>query len=436
MERDLRNNAGPFFHAFPAQLAPIWHPSRKPLESAPPIPWRPTVASLLKRGGTFYIQWYEGKRKRRRSLGTDSRPIAKEELRQFESAQFRGDPSPLPTRTPVGEVVAAYIEHMKAHRPERSWRKDLTHLREAFGECCPALVLESDRARKCRDQRYPTDRRRKLWPLAASHFEEITTAAVSEFIAERVRVRGLMPKTANRYREVIGKVFNWAMKTDFVRMPLDRNPVARVARYREPAPEIRFLTLEQIDEQLRVLESHPQLQIMVATLIYAGLRREELLWLQTDDIAAPTPQSPNGLIRVRSKTVGGVQWQPKTAKNRVVPISDDLSSFLRLWQPLHSPERWIFPSAHGNRCDADNFCRTLRAANARAGLLWSCLDYRHTFGSQLAQRGLSLFQIATLLGNSPEICRRHYAAIVLENLTAEVQFIHRTPNGVLPIKEI
>lgn len=64
-----------------------------------------------------------------------------------------------------------------------------------------------------------------------------------------------------------------------IRMPADKNPVRKVGRYKERAPEIRFLTLAQIDEQLDALAGHPQIQTMVAMYIYAGLRREELLWL-------------------------------------------------------------------------------------------------------------------------------------------------------------
>ena len=60
----------------------------------------------------------------------------------------------------------------------------------------------------------------------------------------------------------------------------------------------------------------------------------------------------------------------------------------------------------------DNFGQDLRAANQKAGLSWTCLDYRHTFGSQLAMMGERLYSIATLIGNSPEICRRHYAPVI------------------------
>lgn len=383
------------------------------------------MASLKKRGSVWFVQWYDGDKQRRRSLGTDSLQIAKEKLRRFESAQYRGDDCPLPTRTPVGEVVAAYIDHMRAHRPERSWRRDLSYLRESFGECCPALVLDTQRARKCRELRLPEDRRRKLWPIAATHVEEITPAHVSDFLSAQVRTKGLAPKTANRYREVIGKLISWAMKSERVRMPLDRNPITRVERYREHAPEIRFLTLEQIDEQLNALRFKPRLQVMVATLIYAGLRREELLWLQVDDFVRSTAQAPNGLLRIRAKTIDDESWQPKTKKNRAVPVSRDLRALLDAYVLPASEQGWLFPSPDGARWQPDNFSQDLRATNETAGLPWSCLDYRHTFGSQLAQRGVSLYQIATLMGNSPTICQRHYAALIHEQMAQCVDFSRR-----------
>ena len=83
---------------------------------------------------------------------------------------------------------------------------------------------------------------------------------------------------------------------------------------------------------------------------------------------------------------------------------------------------WLLPSPHGTRWEPDYLSHDLRAANEVAGLRWSSLDYRHTFGSQLAQRGVSLYQIAALMGNSPDTCRRHYAAVFPEDLAASVAF--------------
>jgi hypothetical protein len=82
------------------------------------------MASLKKRGSIFHIQYYCGAKQIRVSTGTDCLQIAKEKLRQFESAQMRGDHIALPTKTSLPEIVQAYAEHMRAvknskERPDR-----------------------------------------------------------------------------------------------------------------------------------------------------------------------------------------------------------------------------------------------------------------------------------------------------------------------------
>ncbi len=59
------------------------------------------MASLVKREKNYYLQWRVGKKIKLRSLGTTSLQIAKEKLRQFESACYRGEDNLLPTKTPV-----------------------------------------------------------------------------------------------------------------------------------------------------------------------------------------------------------------------------------------------------------------------------------------------------------------------------------------------
>lgn len=100
--------------------------------------------------------------------------------------------------------------------------------------------------------------------------EVVRTAAITSFISAQVARRGLAPKTANRYREILMRLYNWAMEQKNVRMPNDKHPASKVERYKEPAPEIRFLTMKHIDEQLDVLAHQMKFQAMTATLIYAG----------------------------------------------------------------------------------------------------------------------------------------------------------------------
>jgi site-specific recombinase XerD len=50
------------------------------------------------------------------------------------------------------------------------------------------------------------------------------------------------------------------------------------------------------------------------------------------------------------------------------------------------------------------------------------MEYRHTFGSHLAQKGVSFYKISEMMGNSPEICRKHYAALTPQEMHDEVEF--------------
>lgn len=380
------------------------------------------MASLKKRNGNFYAQWYIGSRQKRASLDTSSLQIAKERLRQLESRLAQGHDDPLPTRTPIGELVAAYVQQIRGVKTFRSAQTDVFYLRQMLGVVCPELELSRRNRTPAAAKRPPARGAdpKDTAPMQIAYAEQITTAQIADFIGRMVRTKGLAAKTANRYREIMNRLFNWSMREGRVRMPGDKNPAARLTRYRERAPEIVFMTLPEIREQLETLEHDRQLQTVLAVYFYAGLRREEALWLTTEDVdLRPGAQ---GMIRIRAKTVGGESWQPKTKVNRAVPISTDLARFLLRYRPRPTAGGWYFPSPKGRRYDADNFSTDLRAAQEQAGLRWSCLHFRHTFGSQLAQKGVSLFKIATLMGNSPEICRRHYAALVPEAMGADVEF--------------
>lgn len=159
---------------------------------------------------------------------------------------------------------------------------------------------------------------------------------------------------------------------------------------------------------------------MIAMYIYAGLRREEALWLTLDDVDLNAGKY--GIIRIQAKTVNGEFWQLKTKVNMAVPISSALRSYLDKYAPKPSNGRWYFASPKNCKYDPDNFSSDLAHMNRKMGLKWTCLDFRHTFGSMLAMKGESLYKINALLGNSPEICRRHYAALVPETMTDSVEF--------------
>jgi len=204
------------------------------------------MASLKKRGKIYYAQFCIAGQVSLVSLKTDLLQVAKDKLRNIESALARGTDLPMPTRTPIADVVAPYVEHIKATKTRNGYKVDLWYLRQIFGPICPALGIPTRGKKK----HHATPLDKLTDRLQAACFEEITTAQVSTFIARMVQTRGLAPKTANRYREIIQRVYNWAIKQRGMRTPNNVNPAAQVERYRERARTIRFLSLKQIDEQL------------------------------------------------------------------------------------------------------------------------------------------------------------------------------------------
>jgi len=373
------------------------------------------MASLKKRGKTYYAQYYVAGKQKRVCLNTTTLQIAKEKLRQIESSLMLGTQLPLPTKTSIAKVVSAYVDYLYTVKAARNAQRDIYYLRQSFGPVCPQLELKNEKISLI-GQKKPS--RKLVQPIIANSFEQITTADIASFISAKVRSKNLAPKTANRFREILTRLFNWAMQNYDIRMPENFNPAAKVERYKEKAPNISFLTKEQIEEQLWSLKD-PQLKTMVALYIYAGIRREEALWLTVDDIDLSSKQ---GIIRIKAKTINGEYWQPKTGVNRAVPISKALRGYLKQYTRPKTDTPWLFPSPQLTRWNPDNFSRKLRKANTTNNLNWGCLDFRHTFGSQLAMKGESLYKISKLMGNSPEICRKHYAAILPEALVDTVEF--------------
>jgi integrase len=375
------------------------------------------MASLYKRGDWFWIAYYLNGEHVQESLGTKSEQIAKEKKKRLEYELAIGDLQRA-SRLPIRMVLQKFCEHLEVTRTFKSYKNDVSRLRVFFGPICEALELGlPGGAVKTDTPKRPADHYARAH-VKVTLLEDVSPAMINQFLAARIRNDGWSPKTANNTRQVLHRLFAYATKHHAFRARDRRypNPADGVERQREAAPEIRFLSLEQVERQLEVLEPSPLMRAMVATYIYAGLRREEALWLTHADV-----DLDRRLIHVRAKTVEGKFWQPKTKRNRVVPISNALLGILQSYVPAED-STWFFPSPSGRRWHPDNFSQDLKAANKACGLAWTCLDFRHTFGSHLAQRGESLYKIATLMGNSPEICRRHYAALVPEAMHDSVEF--------------
>lgn len=111
------------------------------------------------------------------------------------------------------------------------------------------------------------------------------------------------------------------------------------------------------------------------------------------------------MIRVRAKTISGERWQLKTKCNRDTPsaVSTALPSIATQSAPFS-------PQLAGQPLEPCHFLSGLLDANRESGLRWTCLDYRHTVASQLAQNNVSPLQDRHARrqqpGNLPRALRR------------------------------
>ncbi len=101
------------------------------------------MASLVKRGNIYYIQYYLGGTQRRECLNTNSLQIAKEKKRQYESAELTGADNPLPAQTPIADVVSDYVQRVRLMKTAKSAQTDIYYLREMFGEVCAEVACTS-----------------------------------------------------------------------------------------------------------------------------------------------------------------------------------------------------------------------------------------------------------------------------------------------------
>ena len=380
------------------------------------------MASIYKRGRIWWIHYLIGGKSVSRSLKTTVHRVAVEKKKHLEALEVIGQLG-TPSNISIGPFLQSFCEFLKTTRPHKSAKNDISYLRSFFGPCCPAMELGSRVPRKFRRQGQMLPKvRDKLRDIHVpiSRLEQISPEMISNFIRDRIINDNIAPKTANRQREVLHRMFSYAIEQFRYVCPdrRYRNPAKGTKRIKESAPVITWLTLEEVENQLSVLQPDSVIFAMVATYIYAGLRREEAIWLTGKDV-----DLKDRLIRIQAKTVDKRYWQPKTKRNRVVPISDALFDVLSTYrQSSHCIWFFPLPNGKGTRWNPDYFSEKLRKINSANSLDWSCLDFRHTFGSHLAQKGESLYKISALMGNSPEICRKHYAALIPEEMSAVVEF--------------
>ena len=110
------------------------------------------MASIFRRGKTWWIHYLAGGRSVSRSLKTACERVAREEKKRLEALEVT-DRLTRPSSTPIVPFLQSFGEFLRATQTRKSAKNDLSYLRQFFGPCCQALQLGSHVPHKFRQGR-------------------------------------------------------------------------------------------------------------------------------------------------------------------------------------------------------------------------------------------------------------------------------------------
>lgn len=202
--------------------------------------------------------------------------------------------------------------------------------------------------------------------------------------------RRLAPRTVNSYLIAAKKFFRWVVRKGL--RPSNPFEFVRPMRCEETA-DIVFMTRGERDEVL----ASPDCPLSIWIALLAGLRRGEILRLEWRNI-----DLDNRWIHVTKS---------KTGRVRHVPLcSDLLRKLAEVPQKQGTVAKW---DPKMNVAAQECSKMALLFPRLQDKLRWNV--FRHTFASLLAQSGkVSIDQICAIMGNTPAVCRRHYAYLIPE----------------------
>jgi integrase len=148
-------------------------------------------------------------------------------------------------------------------------------------------------------------------------------------------------------------------------------------------------------EQERLLEvCKDPLRSILATLLLTGMRIDEVIHLQWEDV-----DLEHRIITIQR----GRQGPPKGGRLRYVPINDSLLPVLRRWRLLCGTARGVvFPGQAGRPRAATSVSVPFKRALKRAGIETKLRvhDLRHTYASHFVRDGGDIFRLSKYLGHA------------------------------------
>ena len=307
--------------------------------------------------GSYYIEWYEGSKRIRRSVGKDAASASAQRHRQEQMLASKNagikvidEPG---DGTLLADAVNTYLDNIKLTRKPKTnaaYRATLDHF------------LES-----CRKQK----------------LEDVDRHDLLQFAAHLRDREKLAPRTvANKFGLVVS-FLKASGRTGIVQR-------GDWPRYTEDEPEI--YEREDLDKFFNACDNDER--ALFEFFLMTGMREQEVQHAEWTDV-----NLSRGVVTVRYKPEYG--FSPKTYKGREIPIANKLVSALKRWKLRSNGSSLIFPAKNGS--PDGHFLRYCKRIAKRAGLNesdWWLHKFRSTFATTALRSGVDLRTVQSWMGHT------------------------------------
>lgn len=323
-------------------------------------------------------------------------------------------PQSLAEKREIEQAEKIRIESEKSHAEEQARQEEKQNI--TFGDAAGSFLNWSEANKKTfRDDQHRYKHRLEK-PLSRVRLKDVSSAYIDTLKAGWMKK--VSPKTVDHYLSLIHCVFEHAINSLEIQI---ENPVKKVKRPEYDNRKTRFFSHDQAAALLEKLDKSNTQTVHDQAIfgLYAGLRFGEIIRLKWTDINLET-----GLIEIRNT---------KTALNRQAYITEPIREMLerRLSNPKRDPV-YVFKGRQGKtqKHVSGTFYRAVAELGFNDGRKDRAdrLDFhstRHSFGSWLAQEGVSLYEISELMGHQDISQTRRYAKLLPETKRRAVESLAR-----------
>jgi len=221
--------------------------------------------------------------------------------------------------------------------------------------------------------------------------------------------------TFETYHKSLVVFFRWCVKEGHLAV----SPVANIEHPKAQKRLPRRLTRDEAMQVLETVHNRPypndflrcRNHAMFSTFLFAGLRKQELLRLETGDIDL---QSASLLVR-----------RGKGGKDRMIPIAEGLKESLARYVFARIRAKKTCPAffTSGNRdaaLSAPGLKDVIHSIKTDTGIRFSAHSLRHTFATLMLEGGCDIYSLSRMMGHSSITTTTIYLAATPQHLRSQI----------------